>query len=162
YLPERLRHELWNNLTMNLLLLVAISAVPGVSNWGHAGGALAGAAAAVCLHYQRFGPPVWRWAALLGLPVIPLARLHMVDRERHHQKRWAAEEDQDFRQGYKHDIDEPLTNDMSKAFKEKVRPVLRQSPSDRDGAEREAAVAVLAEQRRELEAWLDQLNKLGP
>src|SRR5262249_35745774 len=80
----------------------------------------------------------------------------------HHQKRWAAEEDQDFRQGYKHDIDEPLTNDMSKAFKEKVRPVLRQSPSDRDGAEREAAVAVLAEQRRELEAWLDQLNKLGP
>src|SRR5262249_62416913 len=82
YLPERLRRELWNNLSMNLLLLVAIGFVPGVSNWGHGGGALAGAAAAVCLHYQRFGQPVWRWAALLGLLAIPLAGVYAVERAR--------------------------------------------------------------------------------
>jgi membrane associated rhomboid family serine protease len=165
YLPERLRRELWNNLSMNLLLLVAIGFVPGVSNWGHGGGALAGAAAAVCLHYQRFGQPVWRWAALLGLLAIPLAGVYAVERTRDQlQKAAGSSEEAEFKRAYadKHRIDQPLTREMSAAFKDKVRTVLEKHPQRREDAEKEAALAVLAEQRKELESWREQLDRLGP
>jgi membrane associated rhomboid family serine protease len=164
YLPPQVHREWMNNLSLNFMLLVAISAVPGVSGWGHAGGALAGAAAAVCLHFRRFGPPVWRWAALLGLAAIPFAGLALLNRERHRDPNWAAaEEKQSFEKEYKHSLNHPITNEMRDAFAEKVRPVLvDKHPKRRERAETDEALAVLAEQRQELESWLATLNKLGP
>jgi membrane associated rhomboid family serine protease len=163
YLPAHVAREWRNHLLVNALLLVFISLLPGISFWGHAGGAAAGAAAAVCLHYHRFGPPLWRWAALLGLLPIPLGGLYMIDRERHHQKRWATVERVDFEERYKHNLTEPITKEMVQAFAEKVRPVLVDTRAERrDEVKVEAARAVLAEQRQELESWQAALDRLGP
>jgi membrane associated rhomboid family serine protease len=163
YLPKQVAREWRNHLLVNALLLVFVSLLPGISGWGHAGGAAAGAAAAVCLHYQRFGPPVWRWAALLGLLPIPLGGLYFINYHRHHDEIWAKAEVLDFKHEYKHDIDEPLTSEMRTAFREKVRPVLvDQRAERRDEAQKEGALSVLAEQRKELQAWQTQLQHLGP
>jgi membrane associated rhomboid family serine protease len=163
YLPRNVARDWRNHLLVNGVLLVFISFLPGISGWGHGGGAAAGAVAAVCLHYQRFGPPVWRWAALLGLLPIPLGGLYMIDRERHKQGLWATAEARDFDREYKHSIHEPITKEMAKAFTDKVRPVLVNTRAERrEGAKVEAARAVLVEQRKELESWQATLSRLGP
>ena len=140
YLPKQVAREWRNHLFVNALLLVFISILPGISGWGHAGGAAAGAAAAVCLHYQRFGPPVWRWAALLGLLPIPLGGLYFIDYHRHHDEMWAKAEVIDFQYEYKHDLEEPITKEMRTAFQDKVRPVLvDESASRREPAKVDAS-----------------------
>ena len=163
YLPKQVAREWRNHLFVNALLLVFISILPGISGWGHAGGAAAGAAAAVCLHYQRFGPPVWRWAALLGLFPIPFGGLYFINYHRHHDEIWAKAELVDFQYEYKHDLEEPITKEMRTAFQDKIRPVLvDESASRREPAKVDAALAVLEEQRKQLAAWQAQLNRLGP
>jgi hypothetical protein len=54
------------------VLITLISLLPGVSGAGHLGGAVAGALAAVLLHYQRFGGRVLRGAAAAGLLALPV------------------------------------------------------------------------------------------
>ena len=164
YLPRRMQQEWWNNLSLNFVLLAGISyLVPGISIWGHAGGALAGAAAAVCLHYQRFGSPQWRWAALLGLFPIPLAGLYYLNHERQTQNVWQRVEKNDFEEGYKYSLAHPLTKAMAAEFAETVRPVLVNTRASRRTDEKiEAALTVLEKQRKELESWREQLTNLGP
>jgi membrane associated rhomboid family serine protease len=58
-----------------IVLLVLFSLLPGVSWQGHLGGFVAGAVAGVLLTYHRFGTPEQRWAALLGLVLLPVAGL---------------------------------------------------------------------------------------
>jgi membrane associated rhomboid family serine protease len=72
-LPRAVAREMTVNLIINGVLITFISLTPGVSGWGHLGGALAGAAAALALQVQRFGPRPWRWVAPLAL--VPLAGL---------------------------------------------------------------------------------------
>jgi hypothetical protein len=52
-----------------------ISFAPNASWAGHLGGAAAGLVAGVLLTYQRFGTSEQRWAALLGLVLLPIAGL---------------------------------------------------------------------------------------
>jgi membrane associated rhomboid family serine protease len=72
YLPAEMARRGRNQLLLNVVLIVFISLLPGVSGWGHLGGGLAGAAAALVLHWQRFGAAVLRWAALLLLLAVPV------------------------------------------------------------------------------------------
>jgi rhomboid protease GluP len=73
FLPERLIQAFKNNLATNVILLVAINFVPGISWQGHLGGAIGGLLAALLLHVQRFHPsPGIRILALAGLPIIPI------------------------------------------------------------------------------------------
>jgi rhomboid protease GluP len=73
FLPERLIQVFKNNLATNVILLVAINFVPGISWQGHLGGAIGGLLAALLLHVQRFHPsPGIRILALAGVPIIPI------------------------------------------------------------------------------------------
>jgi rhomboid protease GluP len=73
FLPERLIQAFKNNLATNVILLVAINFVPGISWQGHLGGAIGGLLAALLLHVQRFHPsPGIRILALAGVPIIPI------------------------------------------------------------------------------------------
>ena len=73
HLPGQVIDAFKRNLGINLILLVGINFVPGVSWQGHLGGAIGGALAALLLHIQRFHPsaPV-RALALLALPFVPI------------------------------------------------------------------------------------------
>jgi membrane associated rhomboid family serine protease len=72
YLPAALARRGRSQVFSTLVLLILISALPRISGWCHLGGAVTGALAAVVLHWQRFGPRVVRWAALLLLVPLPL------------------------------------------------------------------------------------------
>jgi hypothetical protein len=61
------------------MLITFISLLPGVSGWGHLGGALAGAAAALLLHVQRFSRAAWRWAALAALVPLPWLGVALIE-----------------------------------------------------------------------------------
>src|SRR5262249_144667 len=56
YLPSPIVGMLQRNIVINVVLMVFISMIPGVSWSGHLGGAVTGVIAAVLLHYQRYGP----------------------------------------------------------------------------------------------------------
>jgi membrane associated rhomboid family serine protease len=75
YLPRRpVRRQLLNLLLAGLLIGL-LSLAPGVSGAAHLGGAVVGAAAALLLHFHRFGGSVIRTVALLGLLALPVGCL---------------------------------------------------------------------------------------
>ena len=72
HMPEDLLHDWSRTLTVNTVLLVAISLLYHVSWQGHLGGAIGGALAAVLFQVQRFHPSrSVRIAALLAVPLVP-------------------------------------------------------------------------------------------
>lgn len=73
HLPDRLVQD-WSRGTMiNMILLIAINFVPGISWQGHFGGAVGGLLAGLLLHAQRFHPSrAVRWLALAGVPAAPV------------------------------------------------------------------------------------------
>ncbi|MFO0926198.1 MAG: rhomboid family intramembrane serine protease [Gemmataceae bacterium] len=78
YLPRALAGRGRSQMIQTVVLMVVISLVPGVSGWGHLGGALAGGAAAVALHLGRFGRGPLRllaWPLLAAIPVASYAYL---------------------------------------------------------------------------------------
>jgi rhomboid protease GluP len=73
YLPDGLIQEWSRNLAVNMVLLIAINFLPGISWQGHFGGAVGGLLAALLLHVQRFHPwRVVRMLALAGVPLVPI------------------------------------------------------------------------------------------
>ena len=88
-LPRALARELRINMLINGVLITLISLMPGVGGWGHLGGALAGAAAALALQAQRFARPPWRWAAPLALLALPWLGYAVIERQRATDPAWA-------------------------------------------------------------------------
>ena len=161
HLPQKLQQAWRNNLLLNVSLLVTISLVPGVSYWAHLGGALAGGVTAVCFHFQRVGPPVWRWAALLGLVLVPASGLYLLDRQRRSEETWAAVEVLWLHVQCKNALEFAL-DERRADFQEKVRPVLNKRPSRREEAEVTGALTVLAGQEQELKALQAKLKSMQP
>jgi membrane associated rhomboid family serine protease len=73
YLPSGLVASMRRNLMINALLLVFISAMPGISWGAHLGGAVCGLLAAALLNVARFGH-YWQralaWLGVLALPAV--------------------------------------------------------------------------------------------
>lgn len=73
-LPESLTHAWSRSVGTNLIILLAINFLPGISWQGHLGGAIGGLLAALLLHLQRSHPNrAVRVLALVGLPLVPIA-----------------------------------------------------------------------------------------
>ncbi|MFL5245196.1 MAG: rhomboid family intramembrane serine protease [Gemmataceae bacterium] len=70
-LPPELLSSWYRVLGINLVLIVFVSLIPGISWAGHLGGAIAGAVTALLLHVHRFSKPVWGRLALMGTLVLP-------------------------------------------------------------------------------------------
>jgi membrane associated rhomboid family serine protease len=76
HLGPRATGDVLRRLSMAILLTALISFSPGVSWPAHLGGAIAGLVTGVLLTYHRFGTAEQRWAALLGLVLLPAAGLY--------------------------------------------------------------------------------------
>lgn len=72
YLPEELAARWQNSIVTNVILLVLISFMPGISWEGHLGGAIGGAVIAVFLHWNRFGVGAIRPIGLVLACSLPL------------------------------------------------------------------------------------------
>ena len=75
YLPEHIVGAWRNNIIQNVVLILVISFLPGVSMAGHVGGGVTGAVVAAPLWYARFGRGYQRllgWLAMTGIVVAGL------------------------------------------------------------------------------------------
>jgi membrane associated rhomboid family serine protease len=72
YLPRDLSGSWMRGIVTNVILIVLISMVPGVSASGHFGGGLAGLVAAVPMTSSRFGRGAQRWLGLAGALLVPV------------------------------------------------------------------------------------------
>jgi membrane associated rhomboid family serine protease len=75
YMPDSLASSWMRSIMMNVILVVFISMMPGVSAAGHFGGGLAGLVAGVPLTYARFGEGVQRWVGTAGFLILPVVAL---------------------------------------------------------------------------------------
>jgi membrane associated rhomboid family serine protease len=89
YLPRSLAARWRGNLMTNAMLIIVISLIPGVSGWCHLGGALTGAAVALVMQVQRFGPSPWRWLVLLALVPLPWLGYGLIQHEQATNPHWA-------------------------------------------------------------------------
>lgn len=161
YLPRALLSRARTIFLVNLVLLIFISSFKNVSAWGHFGGAAAGALSAMLLQLHRFGPPVWRWLAIIGFVPMAWYGHYAIERARATDPRWFAAEDKQFEDRYAR----PILKAMRKArevYFEKVEPVLETHPTRRDAAKVEAVMPIIEEQKRELTSQADELAHAGP
>jgi rhomboid protease GluP len=161
YLPRALRRQLWTNLALSIILLVFIGSFKDVTRWGCYGGGAAGAIAALLLHLHRFGPPVWRWLAILGFGPMIWYGSHVIEQARATDKDWQEVEDKLFVERFHRPIRD-IMNQSAEVYADEVQPVLETHPTRRDPEEVEAALTALAQQQSELETLAEQLVRAGP
>jgi membrane associated rhomboid family serine protease len=80
HLPQRIVQAWQSNIFMNVVLMVIISLMPGISWSGHLGGAVAGAIVAVPLNWAHFGvgPQRWLgWVATAAIAIVGFALWQM-------------------------------------------------------------------------------------
>jgi membrane associated rhomboid family serine protease len=161
YLPRALARRGRASILTTFLLLVFISWFPGVSGWGHFGGAAAGGAAALLLHFQRFGPSPWRWLAVAALVPLPWLGFRAIERERAgaHQA-WYTCEEQEFVLHYEGLVRVTIKSEGN--YQESVEPVLEMRSTRRPAQAVEKLLPELAEQARTQEVLAGRLARAGP
>jgi membrane associated rhomboid family serine protease len=161
HLPREVASQLRMGLIVSGVLLVFISLFPHVSGLCHLGGALFGAAAAVLLHFHRWGTPTWRLAALAALAGLPWLGLRAIDRQRANDPRWHGVEHRVFNQLYKQRIAEVM-GEAATLYSRRVVPLVSEPPRMREEGARNRVLAEMAEKQAALQALMDDLAKAGP
>jgi membrane associated rhomboid family serine protease len=176
YIPGSILRRARSAIFVNTLLLVAISLVGGVSGWGHGGGALGGALAAVLLNYQRFGPPMWRWLALPMLAAVPVLGVWFVQHQRAVNPKWqaaaqVAEQQQEAAREAKEEqeldraFDKPARDQLEQVrtfYNERMVRLQNMHPTRQPRAEVEPVLREVPEQLRKLAPLIERLSKVGP
>ncbi len=137
YLPRAMARRGISQTLFNIVLLVGISLIPGVSGYAHLGGALAGAATALVLHFQRFGPPALpalRWAALALLVPVAWGSFAILDRARANSPEWKKAVDRLARQGGREELPEKANEEKER---KKGPGERKRGPKKEDQAARE-------------------------
>jgi membrane associated rhomboid family serine protease len=160
YLPRSQDRVLRASLLAALAVLAFLSLFPGVSGWGHLGGALAGGAAALLLHFQRWGRTPWRWLGLAGAAAVPVLALAVLDRARASDPRWHAAERQVYEDQFRGRVTEAVQT--STLLDGRTEEILQEPPRKRDPNRIEQALPAVERQRLELEALGAELTRAGP
>jgi membrane associated rhomboid family serine protease len=161
HLPRAAASQLRMGLIVSGVFLVFLSLFPQVSGLCHLGGALFGAAAALLLHFHRWGTATWRLVALAGLAGLPWLGLRAIDRQRATDPRWHGVEHRVFNQLYKQRNAE-VTGEAAIFYGRRVAPLLNEPPRTRDERARNHVLADMVEKQAALHALMDDLAKAGP
>jgi hypothetical protein len=187
HLPRALARRGRGQLLVTVVLMVFISLLPRVSGWGHLGGALAGAAAALVLHLQRFGGPAWRWLAWPLLLVVPVGSYAWLSWAQANRPAWkeveqrAKERQQQEEQRRQEEKEKKQTEDFETKFLhgdskwyiprstrradqafDQARPLLDQHPQRRDEKRTRQAARALGDEAPKLASLAGQLDRTGP
>jgi membrane associated rhomboid family serine protease len=137
FLPRDLVRSQSIRLFISGLLIAALSVLQGVSGVGHLGGAVAGAVAALLLHWQRFGQPLTSRLAVLGLIALPVACVVGLRQVSMRDPHWA-----EAREKRQKKTLEGLREDLAELYEEtrrfqpnSVNPLLEARAERRDAAE---------------------------
>lgn len=158
HLPRGLARRARSQMVQTLVLMVVISLVPGVSGWGHLGGALAGGAAALLLHGQRFGRPLLRLLAWPLLAAIPMASYAHLDYCRSTTLPWQTLQRQVFLHSFGDAVDRMMIR-VLKLCATRVDELLAMHANRRPAAKVAAAIAALEQERQAVEELLAQFER---
>ncbi|MGH7171327.1 MAG: rhomboid family intramembrane serine protease [Gemmataceae bacterium] len=161
YLPRDLLRRARMIFLVNLVLLIFISSFKNVSAWGHFGGAAAGALTAMLLQLHRFGPPVWRWLAIVGFAPMAWYGQYAIEHARATDPEWLAVEDKQFVHRHYGAVQKAMKK-ARQVYSDEVKPVLEIHPTRRKPAKVEKVLSSLEEQNRELTSVADGLARAGP
>jgi membrane associated rhomboid family serine protease len=171
HLPRLLARELRRNLLINGVLITFISLMPGVSWQGHLGGAVIGAAVALVMQVQRFGPPPLRWPILLALVPLPWMGLAFIKYERATNPEWARvaagqaddEDNQEEVNAFQNTYLQRIQNETNSALEVYGNAgVLDRAPEERNPAEVAKVKHALGEQREIIKQLAADLTAAGP
>jgi membrane associated rhomboid family serine protease len=162
HLPRTMAGRLRSQVFMNVALIIFISLIPGVSGWGHLGGALAGAAAALALHLQRFGLPgtvgtlpALRWGLALPLLIaVPVASYLQM------QSVMKAPKTDDAIAAYVEKVS-ATTEEVVKDYRQQFDPLLEQHPTRRDPETVKQVKAAFKEHEKEVRRLGDGPGRVG-
>jgi rhomboid protease GluP len=172
YLPRGMARRGRSQIVTTVILMVFISLIPGVSGYGHLGGAVAGGLAAVALNVARFGPLPLRLLAWPVLVAIPVASYMHLQHERKTNPAWQkletlapqideATEFRDFEEDYFRPVQQ-VTKSAVADYASTVKGVRDAHPDRRDEAEVRAAVATLETHIAALDDMAAKLERSGP
>jgi membrane associated rhomboid family serine protease len=162
YLPEDVRRQARRGLFGSVLILTLLVWLSGrAAWWGPLGGAVAGGSVALLLHFHRFTPAPWRWLSLAGFVLLSWAGYLVLERARATEKEWHEAEREVFQRRYLNPANTTLKRSR-RVYEEQIKPLTEIHPIRRDPAAVEAALPVLAEQRRKLDALAGELEAIGP
>ncbi|MFO0881762.1 MAG: rhomboid family intramembrane serine protease [Gemmataceae bacterium] len=160
HLPRELTRRGKTGFITTVVLMGFISLMPGISGWGHLGGALAGGVAAIGLHLLRFAPAP---AKLLGLLLVlgtPVGSYAYLQHQRATSPVWRKLEGPviafDLRQRLAQAMNPSITT-----YQDVVKPLRDRHPDRRDPAEVQRAIEVLAGQIQTLETLQAELQRAG-
>jgi rhomboid protease GluP len=156
YLPRNMARAGRTQMVTSIVLIVFISLLPNVSWQGHLGGGLTGAAAALVLHFQRFGPAVFRVLGVIALLVIPWGSYAWMERGRATSGLWQRTE----KEAFLNEDARPVTRTVAQTLKvgqDQLNPLLNQHAGRRDAQKVEEALNALEERKQALDLALKRL-----
>ncbi|HVS38035.1 MAG TPA: rhomboid family intramembrane serine protease [Gemmataceae bacterium] len=176
YLPAAIASQIRRNLLINGVLLVFVSFLPGVSWQGHLGGAVVGAAVALVMQVQRFGPYPWRWLVLATLVPLPWLGWAFINYERQTNPVWKDVRPGAGKQGggrsskeERKDFDDSFIDRLNQAIQDgytdvwgKERDLLTEAPDKRNPDRVKAVKRNVDEQRGNAKELAEDLTKAGP
>jgi membrane associated rhomboid family serine protease len=161
YLPRSLVLRMAISFLISSGLIIGLSLIPGVSGWGHLGGAVAGGIAALLLDLHRFTRPPLRWLALASLLVLPWVGYGLMERARATDPRWHKEEEKEFVRFHARRVHKASSEGIV-LYRDHVQRLLEQGAKRREGAAVEKLLPELEEQHKKLTELAASLAKAGP
>jgi membrane associated rhomboid family serine protease len=162
HLPQALARRARRQTVLNIILIVVISVIPGVSGLAHLGGAIFGAVAALLIQIDRFGRGPLRRLALAALVPLPLIGVGLVQRQRAVGAGWQVVE----KQALAHAVAREKIAKGQKAADDAYRSlrgeVLSTNPARRKPNDVQKALATLTRLQEEIQGLIARVEALGP